>query len=663
MRIGGQRRRKESTNFGAVNVITDYFREGFRKTVLAVAVLTVVLVSPLAFAEEQSPQRELSNLSVVGVERMAVPTQRDSFSMIQYMPDPIEGFNRGSLKVTKPAIDWVVKPLAKGWRFITPKFVRTGIDNFAYNIAYPVRLVSLLLQGELSKAGNETGHFLVNTTVGLAGLFDPATPIGIPSYREDVGQAFASWGNGPGFYLFIPLLGPSSGRDGLGRIFDTALNPATYFFGANFFFNVNAFTSRIEGYETLVQSETDLYFPVRALWAIQREVAVTDYEIPASAYETSDPEPTLGVLLFKVEDPDFPRKAREHRVDIPKTGRRLPYTLWLQEEAAPLVFIIPGIGSHRNSGTPMAAAERAFGRGYSVVTISNPFNWEFITNALSVPYPGYTPSDAEDIYTALSGIYADVKSRHAGRITGAKLMGYSLGAIETLFIAGAQDNRPADALRFDRFVAINPPVMLRYSASRFDSYFDAPLQWPVQERDQKIKELAMKTFLVGQKGVPEGKKVPFDRSESEFLVGFSGRTMLASALDAIERKGNKVLDIRPEMEEGRGLLLSGINQSNFGRYGSELIIPYYLGMREHGLTGDRVAAEASLRAQERLLRSDDKIRIFTNADDFILGDENLAWLRKTAGNRLTVFPEGGHLGNLHKETVQKAIMDALGGTR
>ena len=629
------------------------------------AVLTLFSVLTTTFnvlADPGNRTKELSNVAVIGVEQLGEPTHRETFGMIQYLPDPIEGFNRGSLKVTKPVIDWVLKPIAKGWRFLTPEAVRKCVDNFSYNITYPDRVVSLLLEGELKKSGVETKHFLVNTIIGLAGLYDPATShFEIPTYREDIGQAFAKWGSGPGFYLFIPFLGPSSGRDGLGRIFDTALNPATYVTGLNLFFNLNAFTSRIDGYEALVASEKELYLPVRALWGMQREVAVKDYEIPAEAYRNSNPEPSLGVLALKPSDQDFPGRVKEHRVLLPTTWRKLPYSLWIQEGPAPLVYIIPGIGTHRGSSSPVALAETAFNRGYSVAIVSNPFHWEFITNALSGPYPGFTPSDAEDLYVALSEIYDDVKTRYPEKITSAKLMGYSLGALESLFIAAAQDQRPPGALRFDRFVAINPPVDLRYSARRFDAYFEAPLKWPAPERDEKIKEMAMKAFIVAKNGLPKGKGLPFDRIESEFMVGFSGRGMLLNALSAIKKNGNEVLEIRKEVDGQRGLLLGVINQNNFDRYAADLVIPYYLS--KEGETFDSpeaLAAAASLPRHEKTLRNAEKIRIFTNANDFILGQEYLEWLQNTVpDDRLTVFPEGGHLGNLHLPQIQRRIFNSL----
>ena len=95
----------------------------------------------------------------------------------------------------------------------------------------------------------------------------------------------------------------------------------------------------------------------------------------------------------------------------------MPYSLWLQPKPAPIVYIIPGIGSHRTTTNAVKLAESAWNRGYSAVIISNPFNPEFILTGLSATYPGYTPSDAEDIYRALNQIRAHIESRYPGRVT------------------------------------------------------------------------------------------------------------------------------------------------------------------------------------------------------------------------------------------------------
>ena len=599
-----------------------------------------------------------SQVGVLGVDQFHAPRDRDSFSMVQFTPDPIERFNRASLAVTRPILHWVLRPLAKGWRFVSPEPVRRSVDRFGYNLAWPNRFVSLLLQGRPLDAGTETGRFLVNTTAGVAGFFDPATAWGMPNHDEDVGLSFASWGAGPGFYFFIPLIGPSSGRDALGRVFDTALNPASLVPGLSWLLNTNALSFRVEAYEALVASNRELYLPVRALWTLQRTVAVERAALNEADYARADPEPSLGLLLVR-SDARFAARRTVRNIVTPATGGTLPYSAWIQPEPAPLVYIVPGIGTHRTSQLPVFLAQKAYERGYSVAVVSNPFHFEFIDNALSVPYPGYTPSDAEDLYAALSAIDRDLDATYPGRVASRRLLGYSLGAIESLFIAGEQDRRPADALRFERFVAVNPPVDLRYSARRFDGYFDAPLRWPEAEREQRVKRTGLKAYLMTQPVASTRGGFPFDRDESELLIGLYARFALIEALAAIEANGNAVLEIRPENDADGRAMEGVVNQTTLARYAAELIAPYYV--NKTGLPPAELESRASLRAQEALLRESDRIHVLTNADDFILGDEQLGWLRQTVGSRLTVFPNGGHLGNLHVEAVQEELFRALEG--
>jgi ABC-type transporter lipoprotein component MlaA/pimeloyl-ACP methyl ester carboxylesterase len=598
-------------------------------------------------------------MSVIGVDELRSSTHQHGFALVQYMPDRIEGFNRGSFHLTKAAVDWVVLPAAKAWRLLLVEPIRQGLQNVFTNLAYPVRLMSLLFQGRVEDAGTETGRFIANTTVGLAGVLDLASHHDVPLYREDFGLVFANWGVGPGTYLVIPILGPSTARDAFGRIFDFFLNPTSYVTGAGLVSAVNGFSFRIDGYETLSKAETDLYLALRAFFSVQRQIAIERFEISEEAFETSDPEPSIGSLLFRPDDPTFVRRGDERRIRAPATGRRLPYSVWLQDAPAPLVFVIPGIGAHRLSSNPVALAELLFENGYSAVIVSSPFHPEFIRSGLSTPYPGFTPSDAEDLYGVLSRIEEDLESQAPGRIGEKLLMGYSLGGIQSLFIAAARPERPADGLRFERIVAINPAVDLEFALRGFDDFFDAPLAWPEDERDRLVKELAMKSFLIALEGLPEGRPFPLDRIESEFLIGLAGRTTMMNALIAIGQRGAPTLEIL-EVEDGdRGPLLGPINQSSLGRYFEELALPFFLAESGEAVAPEVLLERANLTSQGEALREDAKVRVLTNRNDFILGEESLLWLEGTFDDRLVVFPDGGHLGNLHVPAVQARMIEAL----
>lgn len=137
--------------------------------------------------------------------------------------DPYEGSNRVAFAFNDGLDRYVLNPLAEGWRFITFHEMRVALDKLFYNLRFPVRFVSTLGQGKGIAAGSELGRFLINSTVGIAGLWDPATRIGLDQHDEDLGQMFGKWGIGSGPYWVVPLLGPSGPRDFVGSVFDMLL--------------------------------------------------------------------------------------------------------------------------------------------------------------------------------------------------------------------------------------------------------------------------------------------------------------------------------------------------------------------------------------------------------------------------------------------------------
>jgi phospholipid-binding lipoprotein MlaA len=142
--------------------------------------------------------------------------------------DPWEGFNRDMFAVHESVDQAVLEPVARGYRAITPRPVRRGVLNFLRNLRAPVIFVNDVLQGEVGRAGTTAARFGVNTTIGIAGVFDPATNMGLERHDEDFGQTLAVWGVDSGPYIFVPLLGPTTVRDGAGRVVDIALDPLTW---------------------------------------------------------------------------------------------------------------------------------------------------------------------------------------------------------------------------------------------------------------------------------------------------------------------------------------------------------------------------------------------------------------------------------------------------
>jgi phospholipid-binding lipoprotein MlaA len=118
--------------------------------------------------------------------------------------------------------------VARGYRKVTPQFVQTGIGNFLDNLEYPVVMVNDLLQGQFKAFASDTGRLLLNTTVGIGGLLDPATDAGLEKNDRDFGQTLGKWGLRTGPYVIIPFLGPSDIRDAVGRVGDVYSDPRHY---------------------------------------------------------------------------------------------------------------------------------------------------------------------------------------------------------------------------------------------------------------------------------------------------------------------------------------------------------------------------------------------------------------------------------------------------
>ncbi len=142
--------------------------------------------------------------------------------------DPWEGFNREMYAIHEGVDELLLEPVARGYRAITPRPVRQGVLNFLRNLRSPVIFANDVLQGEFSRAGTTAARFGLNTTIGVAGLFDPATGLGLERHDEDFGQTLAVWGVDSGPYLFVPLFGPTTVRDGAGRIIDVVFDPLTW---------------------------------------------------------------------------------------------------------------------------------------------------------------------------------------------------------------------------------------------------------------------------------------------------------------------------------------------------------------------------------------------------------------------------------------------------
>ncbi len=197
--------------------------------------------------------------------------------------DPLSGYNRVMTHINDRLYYWVFKPVAKGYGFLVPKPARKGIRNFFHNLGFPIRMVNNVLQLKVKQAGTETARFIVNTTVGVGGLWDPASSwLELPVYSEDFGQTLGYYGFGDGFPVVLPLLGPSNVRDIFGRTGDWFLDPVNYLddvearTAVNVVEGVNESSLRIGQYEAITKDALDLYIFLRDGYRDVRNKAIEE---------------------------------------------------------------------------------------------------------------------------------------------------------------------------------------------------------------------------------------------------------------------------------------------------------------------------------------------------------------------------------------------------
>ncbi|MGF1477215.1 MAG: VacJ family lipoprotein [Geminicoccaceae bacterium] len=194
--------------------------------------------------------------------------------------DPYEGFNRGVFAVNETLDEYVFEPIAKGYRFVVPRPVRTSIGNALSNLGEPVTFLNDSLQGERERAGTTLSRFFINSTLGVAGLFDAAGQLGYQRHDEDFGQTLGVYGVDQGPYLMLPVLGPSTVRDLGGTVVDIVTDPFFFIVGPverlarGVVSGVDTREGLIEEIDELERSSLDPYASVRTIYLQARRQAV-----------------------------------------------------------------------------------------------------------------------------------------------------------------------------------------------------------------------------------------------------------------------------------------------------------------------------------------------------------------------------------------------------
>ena len=263
-----------------------------RLTTLFLLIALVLARSAASAAEERAQSGVIAGRAMAGQPAPADDATPDIGKGPDY--DPWQRMNRGIFWFNDKTDVWVLEPVAKGWDTVMPERAERSVSNFFTNLRFPVVMTNNLMQGKPGNAAIDVGRFMVNTTIGLGGLFDVATIWGLERHNEDFGQTLGVWGVPPGPYLVLPLLGPSNPRDTAGIPVDYVLSVTPLFLsswwwtGAGVVNIVNARAQVLDEVQQAKDASLDYYVFVRNAYYQRRKALVNDQTDESGHAPTDD---------------------------------------------------------------------------------------------------------------------------------------------------------------------------------------------------------------------------------------------------------------------------------------------------------------------------------------------------------------------------------------
>jgi len=411
---------------------------------------------------------------------------------------------------------------------------------------------------------------------------------------------------------------------------------------------------------------------------------------PASAYEYPFKNPYEATVLGTLPRDEFPldsirpsslrdlnplsdlgavreRELLLHERPVPEIlwyDDTLQYSVALQRDVAPLLFIIAGTGSSYDSANCRFLQAVFHRAGYHVVSLSSPTYPNFVVSASTTQVPGFIPRDVADLYQSMDAIVNEIGR---DRISSYNLTGYSLGGTQSAFLAELDTREKR--FGFDKVMLLNPAVSLLTSATILDHL----LSDNVADRTEAARVVAdlvsdLSAAYRGSDEVNFGDEFLFalhgSRSISEkelkILIGVAFRVSLASMVFTsdvctgagyISPRGHVI-----EKNESLSPYLDAAVGVSFEDYVDEYLLPF-LAFTDPAMTRERAVAASSLESIAPFLRESTNIAVMTNVDDPILTPDNLGFLKRTFNGRLTLYPAGGHCGNIRYRDNVAAMLD------
>ena len=341
------------------------------------------------------------------------------------------------------------------------------------------------------------------------------------------------------------------------------------------------------------------------------------------------------------------------------------FTTALQDKKAPLVFILSGTGSSASSLKTQYFQRIFYSAGYHVVGISSIMNANSLVSLSFEKIPGNLINDGMDLYRALEKIKPFIENKVA--VENYNIMGYSLGGTHSAVVSFLDSKEKV--FDFKNVFMVNPAVNLFDSASLLDNMFDKSVNYNVDNFFIKINEILTALSYSQGTSVDNFTKNPakilkdLKISENELKMGI-GLVFRLNAIDVnfltdYSNQMKNYSDYKIEKYENMGKYFERVNFATFGDYIEKIVVPYYQERYNKNMTVKGVAKFSDLKIIDNYLKNAKNIKVVTNKDEIILTKAHLNYLKKTFGDRLHIYPYGGHCGNMFYQENIDYMLNAM----
>ena len=600
--------------------------------------------------------------------------------------DSWRGFNRAMFWIQDVAMDYVVTPINHVYCSILPRPLIDGIDNAVDNSEYPVRFFATLFRGEGGCAWDETKRFFVNSVLGVGGLFDPAKNwFGVFSTDASLSGTLAAWGVPKGNSLVLPFVPRPNVRDCVGYALDQGLDPKTYidiFFPTGIWLGwstalwPNYLAVAMDPWNANVKQSSDPYAAYRQMIAakslLDERLAVYNYlnELVANWEGTRRPPvrnpiprpeglrgrwrdiadyqpraPAIDTLRQRLFAPkrdddfwwmrssvfngDFAKCVEERSLSVDTNFPAAVYGFVPSaERQGRLVFVIPGIGGDFNGDSTLGMAELLHDAGVDVVTFDDPFHWRYAASVNKRILPGNFPEDARRLAEFMSAVVGDLAKDGLVADPEVSIVGWSMGGIYTAYLAELESMGEL-GFTVGSMLAVNPPVDAEHVLSAIDDFIAPSRSWTREQAIEKFVDVAPRLMVWDE--------LQFDDTPdiSEEDARYTVAAVLIAAI--------------PELV---GYVEHAESSVSLCQYFSRCC-------KDCDGTADS-SRHVGLKALERVLRENPRVKMIHTRDDFLLDAGDRAYLDEALGDRITWFSAGAHCGMFYTPEFRQEVLERLG---